>query len=147
MLLKSMSAALVFALVGALATATHAQNAEPDATVAISSRTVAVGVGVTWGEGTLTLNDGTERTFSVQGLTVIDLGISRVEATGQVFNLAQLEDFEGSYVTAEAGATLGAGGSAVVMRNQKGVTVQLRSTSQGVQLTLAPGGAEFVFNN
>ena len=111
-------------------------------TVEIESTSVAVGIGVEWGHGTLTMYDGSTHTFDVSGLSVLDLGISKVSAKGEVFNLVEAKDLEGIFVAGEAGAALGGGGSVQAMKNGKGVVMQLRSTQTGVKLTLAPEGLQ-----
>lgn len=109
-------------------------------TVQIESTSVAVGVGVEWGHGTLTMDDGTTHHFDISGLSVLDLGISKVSAVGEVFNLVEAKDLNGVFVSGEAGAALGGGGSVQAMRNANGVVMQLQSVQKGVKLTLAPEG-------
>jgi hypothetical protein len=61
--------------------------------------------------------------------------------------LRKLSDFNGNYVAATAGATLAGGGSATVLRNQNGVTIDGIASSQGVRLTLAPSGVNITLSN
>jgi hypothetical protein len=124
-------------LVAALAVAQDA----PSGKVSIESKTIAVGVGVSWGDGKLTYQ-GKDYPFSINGLSVADLGISKATATGNVYNLKKLEDFSGNYVAATAGATVGGGAGAVAMRNQHGVVMELTGTGTGVRLTLAAQGID-----
>ncbi len=114
---------------------------KPSGTVTIESKSVALGVGVTWGDGKLSYQ-GKTRTFSVKGLSVVDVGVSKVSASGKVFNLNKLEDFPGTFAAAEAGAAVGGGMSIVRLRNQKGVVLELTSTQTGVKFTLAGEGIE-----
>ena len=123
-----------------------AQDGPPSGKVWVESRTVAIGVGVSWGDGKLTY-EGKEHTFSVKGLSVIDLGVSKVTATGEVFNLKKLSDFDGNYVAGKAGATVGGGAGVVAMKNQNGVVMQLTGTGQGVQLTLGGAGVDVKLKN
>ena len=53
--------------------ATLASGDEPSATVSIESTSVAIGIGVQWGHGTLKYK-GQEYKFSIGGLSVVDLG-------------------------------------------------------------------------
>jgi hypothetical protein len=108
-------------------------------TVRISSSAVAAGIGITWGDGTLSYQ-GRTYTFSVNGLSVVDLGISTVTATGEVSNLNKVEDFSGNYAAGEAGIALAGGQSDVIMKNENGVVLRLYGTQQGVRLTLAAQG-------
>jgi len=105
-------------------------------TVSLQSKSVAVGIGVSWGDGTLVYR-GNRYAFSVDGLSVLDLGVSSVSATGNVANLKRLEDFSGNYVQAAAGAVVGGGAGAAVLRNQNGVEIALTATAQGVRLAIA----------
>jgi hypothetical protein len=123
-----------------------AQDGPPSGKVWIESTSVAVGIGVSWGDGKLTFQ-GKEHVFDVKGLSVIDLGVSKVTATGEVFNLKKVSDFSGNYVAGQAGATVGGGAGAVIMKNQNGVVLKLTSTSQGVQLTLAGAGVDIKLKN
>jgi hypothetical protein len=118
-----------------------AQDKEPSGTVTIESKSVALGVGVSWGDGKLDYQ-GKTHTFSVKGLSVLDLGVSKVSARGKVFNLKKLEDFTGTYAAAQAGAAVGGGMSVVALRNQNGVVMEVTATQTGVKLTLAGEGIE-----
>jgi len=111
----------------------------PSGTVEMSSSAVAVGIGVTWGDGTLSYQ-GQKYAFSVNGLSVVDLGISTVTATGEVSNLKSVADFSGNYAAGEAGIALAGGQSDVIMKNEHGVVLKLHGTQQGVRLTLAAQG-------
>ena len=72
-------------------------------------------VGVSWGDGVLTYH-GKKYPFEIQGLSVVDLGISKVSATGTVKNLKKLEDFAGTYVAAQAGAAVAGGAGTAVLK-------------------------------
>jgi Cu/Ag efflux protein CusF len=109
-------------------------------TIKLESTSIAVGIGVKWGHGTLTLHDGTTHKVKVNGLSVIDLGVTKIEASGEVFNLVELTDLNGTFLAGEAGIALGPGRSASAMKNGNGVVIQLKSSQEGVKLTLAPEG-------
>ena len=113
----------------------------PSGTVKLTSKSVAVGIGITWGDGTLTFG-GKSYPFSVEGLSVVDLGISEVKTTGEVFDLKNLADFNGTYASAEIGAAVIKGENDVVMKNEKGVILRLHGTQKGARLTLGPGGVK-----
>jgi len=53
--------------------------------------------------------------------------------------LKKLADFNGNYTAAGAGATVGGGAGATIMKNQNGVVIELTSTTQGASLKLAIG--------
>jgi hypothetical protein len=118
-----------------------AADDKPSGTVTIESKSVALGVGVSWGDGKLSYQ-GKTHTFSVKGLSVADVGVSKVSARGKVFNLKKLADFAGTYAAAQAGAAVGGGMSVAALRNQNGVVLELTSTQTGVKFTLAGEGIE-----
>jgi Envelope integrity protein A len=124
-----------------LAVVALAQQQTPSGKVSLESKSIAVGIGVSWGEGVLTYQ-GKAHPFTVDGLSVVDLGITKASATGNVYNLKQLSDFSGNYVAAQAGAAIGGGAGAVTMRNQHGVVMELTGTGTGVRLTLAAKGMD-----
>jgi len=116
-----------------------AADPNPSGTVKISSKAVAIGVGVTWGDGTLSYQ-GKNYTFSVDGISVVDLGASDVTSVGEVFYLNKLEDFSGNYTAGEAGIAIGGGPSDTIMKNPSGVVIRLHGTQKGGRLTLAGQG-------
>jgi len=118
-----------------------AADDKPSGTVTIESKSVALGVGVSWGDGKLRYK-GKTYSFSVKGLSIVDLGVSKVSAKGKVFHLDKVEDFSGNYAAAQAGAAVGGGMSAVALKNQNGVVMELTSTQTGVKLTLAGEGID-----
>src|SRR5689334_13912597 len=112
-----------------------------DGTIRLSAGSVAAGIGVTWGSGTLTYH-GKSHPISVEGLDVGAVGASKLNASGSVYHLNSLDDFDGTYAAAEAEATIGGGGGGVTMRNQHGVVVQLGSTTRGAKLAVGPSGVK-----
>ena len=105
----------------------------------LESDSVAAGIGVSWGKGVLTF-DGVDHAFSVSGLSVADVGVSRVTATGWVYGLQKLEDFNGTYEGVTLGVAVGGGGEVVAMRNENGVYIKMRAGQQGLRLSLAAKG-------
>jgi len=126
----------LFAILAGLA---GAQPKKPDATLTLSEGSVAAGVGYSWGKGQLSYK-GKTYPIKVDGLSVGEVGITRATARGSVFNLRKLEDFSGTYVSGAAEATVGGGAGATVMKNQNGVVIELKSTTQGANLKLGPEG-------
>ena len=118
----------------------------PSGGVKISSKAVALGIGVSWGDGTLSYQ-GKTYTFSVDGLSVADLGISSVSSSGEVFNLNRLSYFSGNYSAGEAGIAIAGGPSDTIMKNQNGVVIRLHGTQQGGRLTLDAAGVKLQLKN
>ncbi|HXV78538.1 MAG TPA: EipA family protein [Candidatus Binatia bacterium] len=131
--------ALLFLVVAFASYAVAAQKATPSGKVTLETTSIAAGVGVSWGDGKLTFK-GKTYPFSVDGLSLVDWGISKAQANGDVYNLKDPANFGGTYVAAEAGLTLAGGMGGMVLRNQDGVLLHLRSTSQGARLQLGTSG-------
>jgi hypothetical protein len=129
----------VGSLVALVAGLALAQPKKPDATLALTEGTVGVGIGFSWGKGTLTYQ-GKTYPVKVEGLSVGDVGIQRATAMGDVYNLKKLADFNGNYTAGGAGATIGGGAGITTMRNQNGVVIEMKSTTQGADLKLAAEG-------
>ena len=137
-----MTGAVVAILVGVILVAgTALAQDKPDATLKFSGGSVAAGIGYSWGSGTLTYQ-GKDYDFSVDGLSVGAVGAASVAATGTVFNLTKLDDFNGNYTAATAGGTIGGGAAGTAMQNQAGVVIKLVSTTQGVDFKFAASGVK-----
>ena len=118
-----------------------AEDKTPDATLKLSGGSVAAGIGISWGSGTLTFK-GKDYPIDVKGLSVGDVGVTKLEASGKVYNLKSTADFDGNFTAVGVGATVGGGGSVTTMRNQNGVVVDLVSTTQGVKIAIGGGGVD-----
>jgi len=116
-----------------------AKSAPPSATVKLTGKSVGVGVGFSWGDGVLTYK-GKHYSFSVDGLSVGDVGASSVTATGTVYHLKKLEDFDGQYTAVSTGAAVGGGGGVGSMRNANGVVMNLKATTRGLALKAGVDG-------
>ena len=116
----------------------------PDGTIKITSRMVAQGVGLSWGEGVLTYKGRDYPfTFNATGLfRDVDTKIAAAELSGQVFDLKKHEDFGGNYQKVEAQTSESGSASRTTMKNQNGVVVNLMSTIEGRKFNLAREGME-----
>lgn len=132
-----LSAVLLFGV--GIAVAANAKK--PDATISWSTTSANAGVGATWGSGTLTYN-GKHYPVSMSGLNIGGVGIDKASGSAEVYNLSKLSDFNGTYAAVGAGATVGGGGAIAAMKNQKGVVVELKSTTEGLQANIGPSGVK-----
>lgn len=138
----SLSAAALLALAAGTG---WAESAKPDATFEYSGGSVAAGIGYSWGHGVLHYK-GKDYPFTANGLDVVDVGAVSVEASGTVQHLSKVADFPGNFTALTAGLTVAGGGAETTMKNQNGVVVHVRSTTEGVDLELAPGGIGVAFS-
>ena len=136
---RAVSRIALFLILALATTAVPAQSPEPSGKVSIDSTSIAAGIGVSWGDGILNFK-GKQIRFSIDGLTLVDFGITKANAVGEVYNLTDPSKFEGNYVAGEAGFTLAGGMGGIAMRNQNGVVMILRSASQGARFQLGPSG-------
>jgi hypothetical protein len=123
-----------------------ANDATPDGSVSLSGGSVAVGIGYTWGHGELTYREGSHP-FSINGVSVVDVGATSYSASGKVYNLKELTDFAGNYVAAGAGITVAGGGTAVFLKNEHGVVIKLVSTDVGLKFKLSADGVHVALKN
>jgi hypothetical protein len=136
------SVSRIAVLVAAMAfapAAISAQSPNPSGKISVESTSIAAGIGVSWGDGILNFK-GKQVHFSIDGLTLVDFGISKANAVGEVYNLTDVSKFEGNYLAGEAGFALAGGMGGISMRNQNGVIIILRSVSRGAKLQLGPSG-------
>src|SRR5262249_49194882 len=116
------------ALVALLGSTTYAADEKADATVEFSAGSVPLAVRYSWGDGTLSFRGGSYP-FTIKGLSIVDIGASSIEASGSVYHLNNIQDFEGNFTAISAGATIAGGGSATAMQNQHGVVMHVTSTT------------------
>ena len=116
-----------------------AQSEAPSGKISIETTSIAAGIGLSWGHGKLSFN-GKRYGFSIDGVTLVDFGFGKSTATGEVYNLTDIADFEGNYVAAEASFALGGGVGGVSLRNPNGVVIRLNSVAQGARLQLGSSG-------
>jgi len=130
------------AMTGFTQAATHQSN--PDATLRLSGGSFALGVGFSWGSGTLAYK-GKSYPVKVNGLSVGKVGMTDTSAYGEIFNLKHLQDFNGHYSFGAAGTrgvTIAKGKAGTLMSNQAGVIVRLSTTQKGVNVNATGGGVD-----
>ena len=134
---RKMTGGIVLAatlLVGGLALA--ADSKKPSGTVAIDETQFAFIVGGSVGGGQLTFH-GKEYPFKVGGLTAgANVGVSKMSAAGEVYDLEEISKFPGTYTKLEASITLGGGMGGLRLKNENGVIMRLESRTQGLQLNV-----------
>jgi hypothetical protein len=114
---------------------------EADATVDLTAGSVAAGVGYVWGSGDM-IYRGQKHPFKLSGVSIVDVGAARIAASGVVYHLKNLSDFEGNYTAVTAGITVAGGGSAALLKNQHGVVIKLLSTTEGLRFNLSANGID-----
>ena len=108
--------------------AAAAPETVPDARVEITNWQLGMIGQVAWGNGTL-IYQGQRLPFRLRAAGVGGVGMARIRATGDVFNLRDVSQFPGVYAQARTGI--------VAPGAQMGGTLWLQNTS-GVRLRLRP---------
>jgi hypothetical protein len=118
-----------------------AEGAIPSAYVWLSGGSIAIGIGYTWGHGTLYYNkDQKQYKFKLSGVSVVDIGGAGITAEGEVYNLASPADLNGNYLAVTAGLTIIEGGSVAYLKNEKGVVIKVHSQTGGLRFNLSANG-------
>jgi hypothetical protein len=125
-----------------LAFPTRAQERVKSGTVEIEQVQVAfIGSGNVGG-GTLHFQGKSYR-FTVGGLGIGGFGVSKMQATGDVYNLKELRQFAGAYGQARYGAAAGDKSTGEMwLQNPNGVLISLRAKRTGLAVSL---GADAVY--
>lgn len=111
----------------------------PSATLVLNAKAAAAGVGYTWGDGTL-IYHGVTHHFTVEGITVADVGFSKISGHGRVYDLKKLSDFSGTYVAATGEATLVNGLGGQILKNANGVEIRVDEVTKGARLSGSANG-------
>jgi hypothetical protein len=126
----------------AFAEKTVTGSAAPVATIELASEQMRLIHGGTAGKGTLHYN-GKDYAFTFKTASA-GLGakaVTSVTATGSVFGLQRIEDFEGKYTSILKGVIAGSSQARAKYSNDKGVTIELVGTVKGAGLSLGGGMA------
>jgi hypothetical protein len=146
MALRTLVASGLFCAVLAVASVQPAFAAEtsgpPSATLEVASEEMRLIMGGTAGRGTLHFK-GKNYPFTYKSASA-GVGAKMVQemsATGEVFNLRQIEDFEGEYMAVSKATLAGEMEVEATYKNDKGVVVSLKGTVKGAGLSLGGGVA------
>jgi hypothetical protein len=141
---RNLVSLLILALLvwGTGSVAAGEQAPDLSGTVTVTATSVAAGLGWSWGSRTLTLLDGSQHPFKVNGLDIEAVGIKQATGVGDVYHSKTVADFEGKYGKAAAGLAVGGGAAAKTMQNDKGVIINLTGVGQGVDFRLAVSGMD-----
>lgn len=115
---------------------------KPSGRVVIDQVQVAFVVSGNAGGGRLMYNGRTYK-FNIGGLGIGGIGASTLRATGTVYRLKNVRDFEGAYAQASYGVAVGnVGTGELLLQNDKGVYMRLRAQRKGLALSL--GGSAVI---
>lgn len=118
----------------------------PVAKVSIEETQFGLIIGGSFGGGKLTY-EGKEYHFQIGGLSLgANIGVSRMAAVGQVYDMKRVEDFPGTYVKLDGNVALGGGVGGMTLKNENGVIMNLNGTTQGLQFNVGASGVNVYFD-
>jgi len=135
---KLLFAAALLMFLG-LSAVSEAKDPLPVGKVTISDTQLGFIIGGSWGKGVLSYN-GTDYEFKIKGLKLGTIGISKVSAVGNVYNMTDLSQFSGTYIAGQAGIAIAGGVGGTVLQNQNKVHIKLTSTQKGASLNVGVDG-------
>ena len=132
-------AAMALVLFFGLTLVSEAKDPQPVGKVTINDTQLGFIVGGSWGKGVLSYN-GVDYEFKIKGLKLGTIGISKVSAVGDVYNMTDLSQFSGTYIAGQAGVAIAGGVGGTVLQNQNKVHIKLTSTQKGAALNVGVDG-------
>ena len=144
--INSAFASLTFLLIAGCASETKAPSTPPSATVSIHEWSAAYYAQAEAGKGTLYYNGRTHH-FTISGGGVGGSGAQKVSATGKVYNLNRLSDFNGTYHGISRGLTLIEGKMHAKLTNQNGVVMYIAGQTEGLASSLGAQAFEVNLTN
>ena len=132
-------AAMALVLFFGLTLVSEAKDPHPVGKVTINDTQLGFIVGGSWGKGVLSYN-GVDYEFKIKGLKLGTIGISKVSAVGDVYNMTDLSQFSGTYIAGQAGVAIAGGVGGTVLQNQNKVHIKLTSTQKGAALNVGVDG-------
>jgi hypothetical protein len=134
----SMAATLIVAA-GTMLFASLAAAA-PDGTINLTLYKAGFIVGGSGGSGTLKFK-GKQYPVEIGGVSLgATIGASKAELIGEVYNLKQPSDIEGTYAAVQAGVAVVGGGKVAELKNSKGVVLKVKGKEVGLELALDLSG-------
>ena len=139
----ALAALAAFTLSAGLPTPSRAADplvsSAPVGTVTMAAKSAAIGVGYTWGDGTLRFKGKTYH-FGIKGLDIGAVGASRISGRGRVYDMTDVSQFSGTYAALTGEATVGRGEGGQVFKNTNGVMLRVDNVTKGAKLSGSADG-------
>jgi lipid-binding SYLF domain-containing protein len=114
----------------------------PDGTIALEIYKAGFIIGGSGGSGTLTYK-GTAHPIEIAGVSLgATIGVSKAELLGEVYNLKNVEDIEGTYTATTVGLAVAGGDKTAELKNSKGVELKIKGKQIGLELSLDLSGLD-----
>ena len=139
MMFRHITKFILISLVLLIASVASAEEKIPSGKVEIDETQLGFIIGGDVGKGILHYK-GVDFYFKTGGIKVGGMGIAKISAVGEVYDLFDIDQFPGTYVTGNYGIALGGGIGGLVLKNENGVYLRMRSTLEGVALAVGLEG-------
>ncbi len=144
--MRSILPKLAFAMFLAV-TPAAAANLVPSGTLEIDQTRVGFLLSANGGGGVLHYR-GHDYPFSIGGLGVGGIGVTRLKASGRVYNLPDRASFSGAYSLLRTGYAAGdTGRGKLWLKNGDGVVLELKGSSKGIGLSLGADVVDITFKH
>ena len=135
-----LTAFAALALVAALSFTAPAAAQTPSGTIAFKVFKAGFIVGGGGGSGTL-YYQGKSYPLNVGGISLgLTIGVAKADLVGEVYNLTNPADIQGTYSAASASVAVVGGGKTASLKNSRGVVLKVRGKQIGLQFSLDLGG-------
>ena len=92
------------------------------------------------------MSNGTQRKFNILGAKILETGVAKNVFSGEVYNLLNVADFEGTYFGASKKISIIKSKGEAIANNSRCVVIKIRSVGYGLQMSApAPGGVSVSF--
>ena len=116
--------------------------AAPSGTIEFTLYKAGFIVGGAGGSGTLKFK-GKQYPLSIGGVSLgATIGVSKAELIGEVYNLKNPSDIEGTYTAGQASVAIAGGAKVAELKNSKGVVLKVKGKQVGLELALDLSGME-----
>jgi len=122
-------------------------QAKPNPTIELTIWRAGFIVGGSGGSGTMMVGDkGYE--LRIGGVSLgATIGVARAEFVGEVYNLKQPSDIEGTYTAVSAGGALAGGGGIAELQNARGVRLKIQGRQIGLMFSIDLSGMQIAIRN
>jgi lipid-binding SYLF domain-containing protein len=135
------------ALAAATASAPAMAQGKPDGSIEFSLFRAGFIIGGSGGSGTLVFRDHGYN-LSVGGVSVgATIGVARIEFVGEVYNLKEASDIEGTYTAIGASAALAGGAGIAELQNSRGVKLRVSGRQIGLMASIDLSGMQIRLRN
>jgi lipid-binding SYLF domain-containing protein len=134
------AAATLIVAAGAMLFANVATAA--DGTIDLTLYKAGFIVGGSGGSGTLNFK-GKQYPVDIGGVSLgATIGVSKAELIGEVFNMKQPSDIEGTYTAGQASVAVAGGSKIAELKNSKGVVLKVKGKQIGLEFALDLSGMQ-----